>query len=281
MKHSMSIKAAYDNLIEHHVFAEEMAIYNANRSEHLSSTALKLMINESAADYKYKNDNPSNEVKLAYILGNAVHSMVLEGMIKYNKSFVVGGPKGSDGKEVGIGSDRFKIKRQAVNENGQELITSELHNTARKMRESCLKHPLVKAILSEGVSERVLRTEYMGINCQVRFDRLSPLWGIPDLKTTKDLRFFVKDARWKYGYYIQAALYQSLAYHVAPEFGYLPFCFMVVESKPPYKVGVFEMDAELMERSRYEVMDALIALKECKETDFWPTNYEKLQQITY
>lgn len=276
------IRKAYENLVENHLIQEDMDEYNKKRDEFLSSTALKLLISESPADYKYDKDNPSFTQKPAFILGNAVHCLVLEGVKEYDKRYKIGGPKDSKGKELGITSDAFEFAREKVRkEEGKELITSRMHKTAMLMRKSCLKHYIVKDILSEGVSERVLRLNLMGVDCQVRFDWLSPKYGIPDLKTCRDLRFFVYEARKKYGYFYQAGLYQSLAYHTAPEFGYLPFCFIVVESRPPYKVGVFELDEDALEQYRHGVVDALILLNECRETDVWPTGYEDLQTITY
>jgi len=275
------IAEAYQNLIDNHLIEEDLQTYNQKRSEYLSSTDLKTFIKESAADLKYQMDNPNNEAKPAWILGNGVHTQVLEGLQEYGNRYIIGCPKNREGKEVGYKSDAYKIAREQANKEGKEIISTEDHATAMNMRKSCLKHPLVKDILSQGVSEMVLRTEFMGIKCQCRFDRLSPVWGIPDLKTTRDLHYFEKDARYKFGYFYQAAYYQTLAYHVAPEFGYLPFCFFVVESKPPYKVGVFEMDSEMLEYHRHEIIDHLNQLRDCRERDVWPTGFDHLRTITY
>ena len=273
------MRPAYDNIVANHLIEELEDVYNKKRSKYATSTAIKKLVKESAADLKWSEDNPDNEVKPAYILGDAVHSMVLEGLKKYDEKFILGGPKNDDGEEFGMKSEAFKEARVKVNKTGKELIRKEEHGIAMKMRRSCLKHDLVKDILSEGVAERVIRTNYMGIDCQVRFDWLSPEWGIPDLKTCRDIFLFKREARFKYGYLYQAGFYQTIAYHVAPEFGYLKFCFIVVESKPPYKVGVFQVTEEDLEYYRNGVMDALIYLKKCRETGVYPTGFEDIQTI--
>lgn len=273
------IRDAYDNLIANHVIEEPHEEYNEKRSENTTSSLIKKLVKESAADMKWAEDNPDNEVKVAYILGNAVHAMVLEGLKKYDEMFIIGGPKNDNGEEFGLKSQAFVDERKDVNFAGKELITNGLHKIAMKMRRSCLKHDLVKDILSEGVSERVIRTDYMGMPCQVRYDLLTPVWGIPDLKTCRDLFQFKREARFKYGYLYQAAFYQTIAYSVAPEFGYMPFCFIAVESKPPYKVGVWQIEDEDMQYYRDGVTDALIYLKECRETGVYPTGFENIQTI--
>lgn len=270
---------AYDNLVENHLIEESHEEYNEQRSENTTSSTIKKMVKESAADMKEAEDNPDNEVKPAYILGNAVHCMLLEGVKKYDEMFVIGGPKNDDGKEYGLKSDAFKEERKDVNFEGKELITNELHKIAMKMRRSCLNHDLVKDILSEGVAERVIRTDYMGMPCQVRYDWLNPFWGIPDLKSCRDLFQFKREARFKYAYLYQAGFYQTIAYSVAPQFGYMPFCFIAVESKPPYKVGVFQIVDEDMQYYRDGVADALIYLKKCRETGVYPTGFEDIQTI--
>ena len=275
------ISEAYQNLVDNHVIEESLEDYNKSRSEYMSSTALKVLIMESPADLKCQIDNPEDDPKAAFILGNAVHTMFLEGLDAFEDRYVVGGPKNNQGVEYGIKSEAYVERWAELNAEGKELILTSQFNTVRLMRKSLKKHYLVKSIMKQGISESVLRTEYMGIKCQCRFDRLSPEWGIPDLKTCRDLHYFKNDARYKYGYYYSAGFYQSLAYHVAPEFGYLPFCFIVVESKPPYKVGVFNVPEEVLEYHRYKVMDALISLKECQESGIWPTGFEDLQTIIF
>ena len=273
------IRAAFNNLVKNHLIQEEFSEYNKRREDCFASTALKLLMKESAADLKHVIDNPDNETKPAYILGNAAHCMVLEGLRPYKERFVIGGPKNDKGEEYGMGSQKFADKREIINSHGRELITNETNTTAMAMRKSCLKHPIVKDILSEGVAEMVLRIEFYGVLCQVRFDWLSPTWGIPDLKTCRDLKQFQREARYKYGYLYQAGFYQGMAYMAAPEFGFMPFCFIAVESKPPYKVGVFEVTADDLEYFRNGVADAILYFKRCRDGDDWPTGFEDLQTI--
>ena len=273
------IRDAYDNLVANHLIEESNEEYNEKRSEYTASTAVKKLVKESAADLKEAEDNPDDEVKLAYILGNAVHCMLLEGIKKYDEMFVIGGPKNEKGEEFGLKSDAFKEERKDVNFEGKELITKGLHKIAMKMRRSCLNHPYIKDILSEGVPERVIRTDFMGMPCQVRYDWLSPVWGIPDLKTCRDIFQFKRDARYKFGYYHQGGFYQSIAHSVAPEFDYMPFSFIVVASKAPYKCGVVRMPEEEISYYRDGVVDAMIYLKECRDTGVYPTGFEEPQTI--
>lgn len=273
----MSIETAYDNLVENHLITEPLSVYNGNRSKYFSSTAAKTLIKDSAADLKHQMDNPSNEVKPAFILGNAVHSLVLEGTVAFQNDFVIGGPKDNKGKEFGMKSDAFAGRRKAVNAEGKELITREEYKKAWAMKKSVYNHTLAASILDKKITiaERVIRTNFMDVDCQVRYDLISRRVGIPDLKTCADLRWFQRDVLYKYGYIYQAGFYQLIAHSVAPEFGYLPFMFIAVESKPPYKVGVFPMKANDMAYCRMKVMDAFLKFKECKESGVWPTGYEE------
>lgn len=274
------IQETYEYLLEHHLKEEDMDIYNENRSKYVSSTALKTLVKEGAANYKEEFDNPTFESKPAYILGNAVHTMFLEGLTAYNKRYSIGGPKNANGVEMGITSDAFIDKRKKVmKEEGKELITSKMHKVAMKMRKSLKAHKIITKVMAQGVSERVIRTNLYGVDVQCRYDSATPIHGFPDLKTCRDIDNFKRDARWKYGYLIQAGLYTEIAKKVAPQFPYMPFCFLVVESKKPYRCGIFRCDEDDMDWARMQVMDGLMLLKECRETNVWPTGYENSQTI--
>lgn len=273
------IREIYDEIDKNHLITESHEDYNDQRKDFTTSSDVKLIVKESMADFKHAEDHPSNEVKPAYILGNAVHCMLNEGMKQYSEMFVVGGPRSKAGVEYGILTDAFRDDRKDVNFEGKELITNEFHSYAMKMRKSCLKHPIIKAIYAEGVGEKVLRTEYMGMPVQVRFDWLSPNVGIPDLKTCRNLKDFLREARYKFGYFYQAGFYQTMPYLVFPDLGYLPFLFIAVESKAPYKCGPFKMGAEDMEYYRQGVMDAMLYLKNCRESGIYPTGYEDMIHI--
>jgi len=49
-------------------------------------------------------------------------------------------------------------------------------------------------LLEHGKAERVIRTDYCGLPCQIRIDWTNPELGIVDLKTCDDLTWFESDS---------------------------------------------------------------------------------------
>jgi len=222
---------------------EPFSEYNKKRTEFLSSTALKTFIQDSPADYKYELDYPSGD-KLVYLQGRAFHCLFLEGLSAMDRDFVIGGPTDRNKKEYGFKSREFQKKyKETLIETGKQLITWEIYNLVVDMKKSAMKHEGIIKIMSEGVAERTARTVFNGIKCQVRTDWLNPTCLIADLKSCRDLNEFERDVKYKFGYLYSAAFYQSVfkKFVGIDDYELVPFSFIAVEKKPPYKAGVFEV----------------------------------------
>ena len=110
--------------------------------------------------------------------------------------------------------------------------------------------------------------------CQVRLDWLSPDYGIVDLKTTDNLKWFEADAR-RFGYIYQLAFYRAVTCQVAGDS--LPVHLVAVEKREPYRCGVWLVSSDALTAAEQETEAAIERLRKCRDIDEWPTGYETLR----
>lgn len=276
----MTIIAEAYEALKPHLITQSMQGYNENRAHYLSSGGLGVARTKSLADFQYQRENPTDSDTAAFLEGRAIHVLVLEGPVKYLDEFHIGGPTNNKNKEFGIDTEKFReARKQCREQKNKELITTGINNRAQKIKEACHAHPVMADILLVGQFEKVVRTKYLGVDCQVRMDWISPVYGICDLKTCADLTKFERHAKYNFGYYNQAAFYRSIIKNVIPEFGDLPFSFLAVEKEPPYKAGVFMMDEHLLDV--YEKANQILIeeLAHAQNTGVWSTGFEELKII--
>jgi len=206
----------------------------------------------------------------AYLVGRALHTLVLEGVDKFRDEYAVGGPiNPKTGQPYGNNTKAFA---QWAADQGKPVLTNSQYDLLVQMALAVEKHALSQSLLADGIPEGVARAEYCNVPCQARIDWFNPKHGIIDLKTCDDLDWFEADAR-RYGYIHQMAFYQAILFcHTKVTH---PVHLIAVEKKEPFRCGVWKVAQEALDYARIENEDAIRRLKHCQETNQWPTGYEE------
>jgi len=212
----------------------------------------------------------------AYLLGRAAHVLILEGRERFDAEYAVGGPiNARTGKPFGANTQAYADWAAAQ---GKPVITDEQFALVVNLATGVRSHAIAAELLSDGVPEAVVRTEYCGRPCQARLDFFNPERGVIDLKTCDDLTWFEADAR-RFGYAHQFAFYHALVVRVTGREA--PVHVIAVEKKPPFRCGVWRMSAQTLAVARRENEAAIARLGECESRNLWPTGYEEVRAFDY
>jgi len=163
---------------------ESTEVYQAKAKEYLTSHQLAdfrrcpLLYRKKKLGLVEEGDRP------AYLVGRALHTLVLEGRDRFEEEYAVGGPVNpKTGQLYGSGTKAFAEWAAAQ---GKPVLTVGQCDLVQYMAEGVRQHGLARDLLCEGVAEGVVRAEYCGLPCQVRMDWFDPHRGIEDLKTCDD-----------------------------------------------------------------------------------------------
>lgn len=205
----------------------------------------------------------------ALIFGRATHVYILEGAEAFFKEFAV--PPSCDkrtkeGKEIW---GQFQVANL-----GKGLVTEDDFVKIIEMDYAVKRHPFAKELLAEGVSEQTViwKDEETGILCKCRPDR-TPDGNkgiLVDLKTTRDAaEYAFGKSVLNYGYARQAAFYtEGISKATGQKFD--AFCFIAVESQPPYRCEVYVLAAEYLSWGWTQVHRLLRLETECRVNNLWP-----------
>lgn len=211
------------------------------------------------------------------LLGSVVHKLVLEPET-FDNSYVAL-PAGID-KRTKAGKEAWNKLEATLN--GRTLIKAELVEHAQLVADSVRSHETAGEYLHTGQAEVscLWQDQEHNFPCKSRFDFLNSDDVIVDLKTTQDASpdEFVKSI-YKYGYYRQAAMYCDGFENVTGRKA-KGFVFIAVETKAPYAVGVYKLDANSLMLGREEYRELLGQFVQCKRNDLWPAYPEQLQEIS-
>lgn len=253
-------------LILHEPFAE----YRAKAENFLTSHALGDFRKCPMLYRKKKRGLIEDEDRPAYLLGRALHTLVLEGKATFEAEYAVGGPVNPKTGEIFGPQTKAYAEWAAVQ--GRPVLTIAQLNLIESMAEGVKAHGLAAELLSEGVPEAVLRCTYHDMPCQIRMDWFDPHRSIVDLKTCDDLTWFESDAR-RYGYLYQLAFYRAIVQHVIgiP----MPVHLIAVEKKEPFRCGVWLIPPFSLDQAQKENDAAIERLKRCQLAGIWPSGYEE------
>lgn len=217
-------------------------------------------------------------------LGRATHTFIIEGADRFDSEFLVAdGPVNSKtDKPYGKAT---KAYQDWAAEQTMPVISSEDHALIMAMSDAVHAHSKAAELLSSGIAEATVRTEWNGVAIQARFDWFDPSRNILiDLKTCNDIDRFRFDIR-DFGYVEQLSFYAKaieLAGGAADR--YIKPYLIAVEKKEPYRVAVVEISPptihsantahHISENVRDDNEAMLAELVECRATDIWPTRYE-------
>jgi hypothetical protein len=255
---------------------EPVEVYHAKAGEHLSSHLLGDFRKCPQLYHRKRCGLICEEVRPAYLVGCAAHTVILEGMEAFRQRYAVGGPVNpKTGSPFGSSTKAWAEWAEAQ---GKPVLTGEQYNLVLHMANSVKVHALAQRLLAEGVPEGVVRTDYCGVACQIRMDWFDPHQGIVDLKTCDDLTWFEADAR-RFGYGHQVAFYRAVLARVIGVS--MPVHFIAVEKKEPYRAGVWKVSDDTLTAAQRENEAAIERLKRCAATGHWPTGYEECRCFDY
>lgn len=215
----------------------------------------------------------------AMVIGTALHTHVLE-LSEWDKQFTIA-PEGIDrrtkaGKEMWAAFEADANGKTVLSKTDGELIAA--------MGRSIYGHPAAAMLLAmsgKAETSHFWTDEKTGLECKCRPDWLFDDYSvIVDLKTTEDAspRGFQKSiAAWNY--HKQAAWY---LHGIEQATGVCPsqFIFIAVEKKPPYAVGVYAADAEMIKLGWEKAERNLERIAECRAAKHWPGYSEAIEPIS-
>ncbi|GAB6185742.1 PD-(D/E)XK nuclease-like domain-containing protein [Thermopirellula anaerolimosa] len=251
---------------------ESAEVYQAKASEYLTSHQLADFRRCPVLYRKKRLGLIEDEDRPAYLVGRALHTLVLEGRDAFEEQYAVGGPINPKTGEF-YGSSTKAFAEWAA-EQGKPVLTVQQHDLVQRMGEGVRGHGLARDLLSEGTPEGVVRAEYCQMPCQIRMDWFDPHRGIVDLKTCDDLDWFEADAR-RYGYVHQVAFYQAVLSQAISL--YQPIFFIAVEKREPFRCGVWQVHQDILNLAQRENEAAIERLRRCMASDTWGTGYESLR----
>jgi hypothetical protein len=251
---------------------EPADLYHAQAGRYLTSHQLA-DFRKSPLLYHHKRIGlVPDEDRPAYLVGRAAHTLILEGRQRFDEEYAVGGPINPKTRSV-FGANTKAFAEWAQTQ-GKPVLTHEQFDLCLRMHLGVARSDLAMQLLSEGVAEGVVRSEYGGTDCQIRLDWLHPDRGIVDLKTCDDLAYFESDAR-RFGYAYQMAFYRAV---LAQVMGLnVPVHLIAIEKKPPYRCGVWQVSPEVLGITQRENEQAIERLITCQARNVWPSGYEQLR----
>lgn len=251
---------------------ESAEVYHAQAARFLSSHQLAEFRRNPLLFRKKELGLVREEDRPAYLIGRAAHTLILEGREAFDQGYALGGPiNPKTGEPFGSRTKAFMDWAEAQ---GKPVLTDEQVALIESMHAAVFTHEHAAALLSDGVPEGVVRSEYCGVACQARFDWFSSARGVVDLKTCDNLDWLQMDAR-TYGYAHQTSFYRSLLTCVSGVV--VPVHLIAVEKREPFRCGVWRLSEEVLGLAQKENEEGIERLKTCRERDNYPTGYEDIR----
>jgi hypothetical protein len=251
--------------------------YHSDKSA-VSSSTLKNIL-KSPRSFLTAYEEPKEEDTLSMTLGTALHCLVLEPKV-FVKTYI---------QMPDFGDFRTKAAKEE-RDDWLDTIPSEITPISKKMWDTVFamgnaiqNHKDAKLLIRNGIAEKSIfyRDPGTGLRCKVRPDYYNESLGVLiDVKTTIDCTqdSFSKTI-WNYRYDFQMAMYmEGLKLLTGKDFDY--GVFIAVEKEPPYEVGVYKVDADLVMKGRIDYRRALDLLSECIHKNEWPSYQQGMKEIS-
>ena len=257
---------------------EPAEVYFAKARENLSSHALADFRRCPLLFRRKEQGLIPDRDSHAFLVGRAAHVLILEGRERFESEYAVGGPiNPKTGQPFGSATKAFAQWAERI---GKAVLSDDQAALVELMAASVREHLFARELLSDGVPEGVVRCRHAGHDCQARIDWLSPApgRGIVDLKTTDSLDGFELDFR-AFGYAHQLAFYRALVQRACGVL--MPVHVIAVEKREPFRTGVWQVGAHVLDAAQRENEAAMRELARCRETGVWPTTYEGIRLIDH
>ncbi len=251
---------------------EPADVYHFKANEYLSSHQLADFRRCAEHYHKKQTGLIQDTDRPAYFIGRATHTLILEGREPYEREYAVGGPiNPKTGKPYGSRTLKFTQWAEAQ---GRPVLSEDQASLIEAMNMSVHGHKKASDLISRGVAEGVIRTDYCGVPSQSRIDWINPGKGIVDLKTCENLDWLQMDAK-SYGYLHQLAFYRAMVALVTDIV--LPVYLIAVEKREPNRCGVWRMGEDVLAIAQRDNEEAIERLKQCRVQDYWPSGYEEIR----
>ena len=234
----------------------------------ISKSGLDL-ISKSPAHYNASMSH-RREPSLAFLIGNAVHTAVLEPE-EFNNRYVM--------LDVDFRTKEGKQAKAEAQETGREILNSQQYADVIGMRNAIMAHGNAKNLLQNGDPEVSCLEEIDGVQVRARADWLRRDNIIVDLKTTQDAspEEFASSMA-KFNYHRQAAWYKHLFGKAGMEID--DFIFVCVEKVEPYAVAVYRLSDEDIEQGLRECLSLFDIYRECLLNNEWPAYPDIIQTLS-
>ena len=254
---------------------EEMYHSRSRNGEYMSSHLLADFRNSPLLFHKKIAGLVEEPPSAAFAFGTAAHKLILEGQVAFDSVYTV-----SDGPiNERTGSPFGKTTKayaEWLAEQDKEIISSEDYGKIAEFRASVVRNEMASRLLALGQPEGVARGVYNDVPCQIRMDWFNPEFGLVDLKTTAELRYFENDAR-RFGYVFQMAFYRAIIRILTGVD--VPVHIIAVEKCEPYAAGVWMLAPSVLDDAENVNIAALNRFKNCVTENVWPSGYETVRII--
>lgn len=215
---------------------------------------------------RYLGDsNAVSEPSSALIMGNLIHTMVLEPQ-KFHDEFVI---RPHLDRRTNAGKLLYNQFQSTLA--GRQEITNDEAELALAIQNSVSKNEMARSLLDDCQIEQSIYFTHKetGIQCKCRPDA----WNgsiVVDLKTTKDASFRAfQNSAFKYGYFLQAGMiHQGLA---SIGLSLEKFVFIAVEKDFPHAVGLFILDEEAIDYGVNQFNTLMTSFYQCHKYVNWPS----------
>jgi len=236
----------------------------------ISKSHLDTIKSGSPRHYWQKYINPErerSEPTPAMIMGSAVHTAILEPDLFPTE--VIESP-GFD-RRTKVGKADYEAFQAA--HKGKIILDPEDYKTCLAIRDAAHTHPVAGGLLQGGKAEQSFYAydSETGELIKCRTDYLHDSGEmIVDVKTTEDASpdGFGKSSA-NYRYPVQTAWYNRVldaAYGEHPQ----NWVFLAVEKTPPYAIGIYFMEPDLIERAAIAANRDFMRIVEHRRSGVWP-----------
>ena len=237
-------------------------------STHLSSSGAKTIALQSLADFKYaeRKETP------ALLIGSAAHTLTFE-------PHLVDTIWQWDGRRAGKDYNEFKESADAA---GAIVLNTAEYDKVNRIAEAVRSNQAAAELLA---GDLVCEASVFATDPDTKVDMRARPDGwrqdiacLLDLKTTIDPspEGFAKQAA-NLGYHIQESFYRRVLELDGHEVD--GFIFIAVGKEAPYKVGIYELDAESLMEGQMAVQYALEQYAIAQANNEWGYSYGELMTI--
>ena len=286
-------QAASAGRFEPGTYHDDIPSHVYHRGPGISKSGLDL-IARSPAHYKFHVEHPSPDTRATRI-GTAFHTLLLEPE-RFDTEYVLAPYTEWRTKEA-------KEWRAAQQEAGLFVLMAKagadpVRNPSEwdlihRMRDSVMEHPYAPLFLQAGISERSM---YWRQRCSVRLgdggeevernelarlraDRIDTAHNVlVDIKTARDASYtgFAR-ACVEHRYHLQREWYMMGARECGHAFD--EFIFLVVESGPPYGIGLYTIPQRWCQQAAAMLRSNLETYARCLELDEWPAYPHEVRDL--